>query len=66
MKTNLKKCGLKVIIVEPPTSTKLGNVIFFTFVVELIALYHAKKKKLEECFFVTAKNLRNASSEMIY
>ena len=66
LKANLKKCGLKVIIVEPPASSKLGNVIFFTFVVELIALYHAKKKKLEECFFVTAKNLRNASSEMIY
>lgn len=63
---HLKRCGLKVIRIQPPTKNKLEMALFFTFVIEYVAFYHAKRKNLNECYFVTARKLRNASSSMIY
>ncbi|MDE1769512.1 MAG: sugar isomerase [Thaumarchaeota archaeon] len=62
----IKKCGLEPVMIDPPTSDPLGQVVFFIFVSELLSLYLAKIKNRKECFFVENKKLRNASSSMIY
>ena len=63
---NLKKLGLKVYQPIPGTKDKVLQVIFFTFFSQLTPLFYAKKNKQKECYFVTAKKLRSASSNMIY
>ena len=64
--SNLKKYGLHVVQFQPNAKNMQEAVLFFIFVSEIIALYHAKKKNQKDCFFVTAKKLRKASSSMIY
>ena len=64
--SSLKKYGLHVIQLESHTKKIQETVLFFIFVSEFIALYHAEKKNQKDCFFVTAKKLRKASSSMIY
>jgi len=63
---NLKKIGLNAILVEPKTKDKVRSVVFFIFVSQLVSLYHAKAKHQKECYFVQAKKIRAASSDMIY
>ncbi len=63
---NLKKLSLKVYQPIPGTKDKISQVIFFTFFSQLAPLFYAKKNKQKDCYFVTAKKLRNASSNMIY
>ena len=62
----IKKCGLHPIRIDPPTTDPIGQIIFFIFVSEFLALHLAKIKNKQDCFFVEAKKLRNASSSMIY
>jgi len=62
----LEKYGLHVVQIKPNTKNIQEIVLFFIFVSELIALYHAKKKNTKDCFFVRAKKLRDVSSSMIY
>jgi fructoselysine-6-P-deglycase FrlB-like protein len=64
--SSLKKYGLHVIQFSPHTKNIQEIILFFIFVSELVALYHAKKKNQKDCFFVTDKNLRETSSSMIY
>jgi len=62
---NLKKVGINA--VHPTiTGDKITQFLFFTFLSQLVPLFEAKKKKQKECYFVTAKNLRNVSDDMIY
>jgi len=63
---NLKKLGLNVYRPNPGTRNKIAQVIFFTLFSQLTPLFYAKKNHQKECYFVTAKKLRNASSNMIY
>jgi len=63
---NLKKLGLNVYQPNSGTKDKISQVIFFSLFSQLTPLFHAKKNHQKECFFVTAKKLRNASSDMIY
>jgi fructoselysine-6-P-deglycase FrlB-like protein len=63
---NLKKLGLNVYQPNPGTKNKVAQVIFFTLFSQLTPLFYAKKNNQKECYFVTAKKLRNASSNMIY
>ena len=63
---NLKKLGLNVYQPTSGTNDKILQVIFFIFFSQLIPLFCAKKNKQKECYFVTAKKLRNVSSNMIY
>ena len=63
---NLKKIGLNVYQPNPGTKDKILQVIFFTFFSQLTPLFYAKKNKQKECYFITAKKLRNVSSNMIY
>lgn len=64
--SNLKKYGLNIVQLQPNTKNIQETVLFFIFVSEFIALYHAKKKNQKDCFFVTAKKIREVSSSMIY
>ena len=63
---NLKKLGLKVLQPNPGTKDKISQAIFYSLFSQLTPLFHAKKNHQKECFFVTAKKLRSASSDMIY
>jgi fructoselysine-6-P-deglycase FrlB-like protein len=63
---NLKKLGLNVYQPNSGTRNKVSQMIFFTFFSQLTPLLYAKKNHQKECYFVTAKKLRNASSNMIY
>jgi len=65
LEKNLKKIGINVI--HPPIPTeKLSQVIYCTFLSQLLPLYEAKKKRKKDCHFVTKKNIRNVSNQMIY
>jgi len=63
---NLKKLGLNVIQADPQTTNKISQVLFYIFLSQLIPLNIAKEKKQKECYFVTAKKIRDVSSKMIY
>jgi len=63
---NLKKLGLNVIQADPQTTNKISQVLFYIFLSQLIPLNIAKEKKQKECYFVTAKKIRDVSSNMIY
>jgi len=63
---NLRKLGLNVYQPNLGTKDKISQVLFFSLFSQLTPLFHAKKNHQKECFFVTAKKLRNASSNMIY
>ena len=62
---NLKKVGINVIHPNMP-STKISQMIYYTFFSQLLALFEAKKKRKKDCHFVTAKKIRNVSNQMIY
>ena len=62
---NLKKMGVNLIHPDIP-SEKLSQVIYCIFFSQLISLYEAKKKRRKDCHFVTAKNIRAVSNDMIY
>jgi fructoselysine-6-P-deglycase FrlB-like protein len=64
--TQLKKLGLSVYNPSIRISDEISQVIFYTFVSQIMALYDAKRKHLEDCHFITEKKFRNASSAMIY
>ena len=62
---HLAKLGLHVY--NPNVrSNKIGLVLFYTFVSQFVALNAARKKRIKDCYFVTQKKLRAASSDMIY
>ncbi|MBI5697377.1 MAG: SIS domain-containing protein, partial [Thaumarchaeota archaeon] len=63
--SHLTKLGLHVY--NPGmSSNKIGLVLFYTFVSQFIPLNVARKKRIKDCYFVTQKKLRAASSDMIY
>ncbi|HEX9845558.1 MAG TPA: SIS domain-containing protein [Candidatus Nitrosotenuis sp.] len=62
----LKKLGLSVYNPSIMTADKISQVIFYTFVSQLMTLYDAKRKQLDDCHFIIEKKFRNASSTMIY
>jgi fructoselysine-6-P-deglycase FrlB-like protein len=62
----LKKLGLYVHNPLIRSDDEISQVIFYTFVSQLVALNNAKRKRLVDCFFITEKKIRNVSSSMIY
>jgi fructoselysine-6-P-deglycase FrlB-like protein len=64
--SNLKKLGLNVYIPSAGTGDKISQVIFYVFFSQHLALYNARQRRLRNCYFVTRKKIRNASSHMIY
>lgn len=65
LEKNLKKLGINVIHPDIPAE-KFSQMIYCTFLSQLLPLYEAKKKRKKECHFVTEKNIRNVSNQMIY
>ncbi len=62
---NLRKIGINVI--QPNMqSTKISQMIYYTYFSQLLSLFEAKKKRKKDCHFVTAKKIRNVSNQMIY
>ncbi|HWP78167.1 MAG TPA: SIS domain-containing protein [Candidatus Nitrosotenuis sp.] len=62
---HLEKLGLNVY--HPSISANMmDQVVFYTFVLQLVTLNAATKLRLSDCHFVTNKKIRNASSAMIY
>ncbi|MBI5147502.1 MAG: sugar isomerase [Thaumarchaeota archaeon] len=64
--SQLKKLGLTVHNPSIKSDDKISQVIFYTFVSQILALNNAKRKHLEDCYFITEKKIRNVSSSMIY
>lgn len=62
----LKKLGLLVHNPSLKSNDKISQVVFYTFVSQLVALNDAKRKRLTDCYFITEKKIRNVSSSMIY
>ena len=62
---NLQKIGINVIHPDVP-SESISQMIYFTFFSQLLSLNEAKKKKKNDCYFVTADKIRNVSNQMIY
>lgn len=63
--SHLTKLGLHVY--NPSISAnKISLVLFYTFVSQFIPLNLSRKKRMIDCYFVTQKKLRAASSDMIY
>ncbi len=44
----------------------ISQIVFYTFISQLLPLFEAKKRHKKDCHFVLAKNLRNVSDKMIY
>lgn len=64
--SQLKKLGLHVHNPSIKQRDKISQVVFYTFVSQLVALNNAKSRRLEDCYFITEKKIRNVSSSMIY
>ena len=62
---NLAKVGINVIHPNLP-SGKIPQLLYCTFFSQFLALNEARKKHKKDCHFVTAKNIRNVSNQMIY
>ena len=64
---SLRKININVI---HPTGNipkkKISQILYFVFFSQLLSLYEAKRKKKRDCYFVTAKKIRNISNQMIY
>lgn len=63
---NLKKVGLNVIFPNHYFGNKISQVIFYTFLSQLLPLFEAKKLGKKDCNFVLSKKLRKVSDIMIY
>ncbi len=63
---NLKKIGLRVFHPTFSTNNKITQFLFYTFFTQMIPLLEAKRKKQNDCHFVTSTNLRKVSDNMIY
>ena len=66
LKKTFIKAGLKVIHLTPNTKNKIKQICYYIFLSQFISLFHAKRVNQKQCYFVNAKKLRDASSEMIY
>jgi len=65
LSSHLKKLGFRVY--HPSIfDDEISQVLFYTFVSQMIPLYLARKKKMNDCYFVSQKKIRAASSDMIY
>ena len=62
----LKKLGLSVHHPTIKSNDNISQVIFYTFVSQILALNAAKRKHIVDCYFITEKKIRNVSSAMIY
>ena len=62
---NLIKVGINVIHPNLP-SGKIHQILYCIFFSQFLALNEARRKRKKDCHFVTAKNIRSVSNQMIY
>ncbi|HLE34947.1 MAG TPA: hypothetical protein VI698_03560, partial [Nitrososphaerales archaeon] len=53
-------------IFEPKGKTLEDNLLYYSFLLQLIVLNNAKRLQLKECYFITNNKLRDISSSLIY
>jgi len=58
--------GYKALILEPKGKSLEDNLLYYTFLLQLIVLNNAKRLQLKECYFITNNKLREISSSLIY
>lgn len=61
----LRGVGINVVNPDVP-SGDIPAMIYRTFFSQILSLHHAKDEGRDECYFVTAKNIRDVSNAMIY
>jgi fructoselysine-6-P-deglycase FrlB-like protein len=63
---NLKQNGINVIQPEFESRNEISQLLYFVYYSQLLALFEAKRRRKNECHFVTEKKIRNTSNQMIY
>jgi len=58
--------GYNALIFEPKGKSLEDNLLYYTFLLQLIVLNNAKRLQLKECYFITNNKLREISSSLIY
>jgi len=58
--------GYNVLTFGPKGKTLAENLLYYSLLLQLIALCAAKRLKLDECYFITNDTLRTTSSSLIY
>jgi fructoselysine-6-P-deglycase FrlB-like protein len=53
-------------VFEPKGKTLEDNLLYYSFLLQLIVLNNAKRLQLKECYFITNNKLREISSSLIY
>ncbi len=66
LSSKLKAAGYDALVLGPKGGTLEEEAFYYAFLLQMVALQHAKRMKLEECYFVTNDKLRKISSSMIY
>lgn len=66
LSAKLVKDGYNAHIFEPRGKSLEDSLLYYTFLLQLIVLYNAKKLHLTECYFITNERLREISSSLIY
>ena len=63
---NLRKDGIKVIHPSVANSGKISRILYYTFFSQYLGLLSAQLRSKKECYFVTARKIRDVSNKMIY
>ena len=63
---HLEEAGLNAVRPDPGSSDGITQFLFYTFLAQILSLREARKRRLTECHFMTAKVLKDASDAMIY
>jgi fructoselysine-6-P-deglycase FrlB-like protein len=58
--------GYNALRLEPKGKSLKDNLLYYTFLLQLIVLNNAKRLQLKECYFITNNKLREISSSLIY
>jgi fructoselysine-6-P-deglycase FrlB-like protein len=66
LSAKLANNGYSSRIFEPKSKTLEDNLLYYTFLLQLIVLNNAKRLQLKECYFITNNKLREISSSLIY
>ena len=55
-----------VFLFKPKGKTQEDNLLYYSFLLQLIVLNNAKRLELSDCYFITNDRLRETSSSLIY
>ena len=53
-------------LIKPYSSSMLDNVLYYTFLIQLVVLKNAKRLDVKDCYFAMNEEIRNISSSLIY